>query len=261
MESDFTLERYLQFAARKGTKALSYLRTHEKRYAITLEFLGDARGSAALELGSTEFFQLYLQNVLGFEETWATQFGLPPEQKLGKVEYEVGEYRAKSTSVSLELESELFPLSGEKFDLVLMCEVIEHFDVDPMFCLVELNRIMHIGGKLLITTPNACSAKMAHKCALGYRPHFFMQYTTDRSPYRHNFEHDVHSLISLTNAAGFEIEKLETHDVFQDTDHEALQFLREANMPMEWRGDDILLLAKKVGSPTDRWPADVYYHV
>jgi SAM-dependent methyltransferase len=223
-----------------------------------VELLSRCTGEKALEIGATDFFQLYLKNTSNFKEVWGTIFSTNIEEKFYRKTFAASDNYAQNTVVSLNLEHELFPVSDENFDLVLLCEVIEHMDIDPMFCLYEINRIMKFEGTLLLTTPNSCSARIAHKVCAGYRPHFFMHYEKNRSPYRHNFEHDVHSLVALLEGAGFAIETLETHDVFEPTDDRALDFLRKNNLPMDNRGDDIFILARKSGPPRDRWPENLY---
>jgi hypothetical protein len=127
-----------------------------------------------------------------------------------------------------------------------------------MFMLAELNRICRPDGLLLLTTPNCCSARNLWKIAHGCRPHFFMCYTKDRSPYRHNFEYDVHVLVQLLTGAGFRIEHLATHDVFEPTQPEAVAFIAEHGLPSDHRGDCIFVMARRTGAVTDRWPAEMY---
>jgi SAM-dependent methyltransferase len=237
---------------------IEYMEKHRKRFEETVGFLSDCWGTKALEIGATDFFQVYL-NEQGYEELWGTIFSTDIEEKFYTRRFDIGDFGVDARILSLDIESELFPFHEPYFDLIIMCEVIEHFDIDPMFALVELNRILKMGGKLLITTPNSCSARNAYKACLGYRPHFFMQYSTDRSPHRHNFEHDIHSLLTLIHAAGFEVVRLETHDVFDEPDSQAIKFLQKNSMPLEFRGDDIFLLVQKVSTPKERWPQSIYY--
>jgi SAM-dependent methyltransferase len=262
MMSAFSLESYLHNVQNSGASTTGfdyqYLAKHQPRFQKTIELLDGLKGSAALEIGATDFFQLYLRNALEYEDVWGTVFAGNKESKIREQTFSSGGLVTHSTIVDLQLEDEFFPIREPHFDLVMLCEVLEHMDVDPMFCLCEINRITKTGGKLLVSTPNACSARNAYKCCLGHRPHFYMQYHKNRDRYRHNFEHDVHSVRTLLEAAGFRILGLETHDVFEETSPTALAFLQEAEMPLAHRGDDIFVIAEKAGLPTDRWPAGVY---
>ena len=164
----------------------------------------------------------------------------------------------RNLTFSVNLESDILPLPAEQFGLVLCCEVLEHMDIDPMFMLAEVNRVCRLGGELVLTTPNCCSARNFWKIAQGYRPHFFMQYERSRSPYRHNIEWDVHAVVQLARAAGFEPVSLETLDVFEPPMPEALGLLTKNQLTTDHRGDCIMLRARKVSGVVDRWPAGIY---
>lgn len=262
----FTLEYYVAWledelakgSVRYDQFSVEYMKSHQPRYDRTLTFLDQCSGDRALEIGATDFFQVYLKNSRAFEDVWGTIFSTNINEKFYKKSFSAAGFETTNSIVSLNLEHELFPVSEEHFDLVMLCEVIEHMDIDPMFCLNEINRILKPAGTLILTTPNSCSARIAYKACLGYRPHFFMQYEKDRSPYRHNFEHDVHSLSALVEAAGFAVECLETHDVFEPPHQEAIEFLKRNDMPLHHRGDDIFIVARKAGAPRDRWPSTLY---
>ena len=85
-----------------------------------------------------------------------------------------------------------------------------------------------------------------------------MQYHKTRDLYRHNYEYDIHALIALIHAAGFELSCLETHDVFQPTIPEAIALLNEHPFEKAYRGDCIFLVAHKVSAVKNRWPEEVY---
>jgi SAM-dependent methyltransferase len=235
---------------------LDYLKSHERRFLKTFEFVPNGR--SCLEIGATSLFQLALGEAFGFETVNAISMSNSILEKRINKEYRIGDIFTRNMTFSIDVESELLPFSDKSLDFVLCCEVIEHLDVDPMFMMIELNRVLADGGQLLITTPNACSARNFWKIAKGYRPHFFTQYLIDRSPYRHNFEYDIHGLVSLATASGFEVSRFETHDVFEAAHDEALHFLKTSGFPVVDRGDDIFLLLRKAGSPQKRYPKDLY---
>ena len=135
-----------------------------------------------------------------------------------------------SEIISIDLESDFFPLEKETANFVLCSEVIEHLDIDPMYMLAELNRVLVRGGQLLLTTPNSCSARNFWKIANGYRPHFFMQYEKSRSPYRHNIEWDIHGLVCLLKSAGFGDINVFTKDVFESASKEGIELLKNNNL-------------------------------
>jgi hypothetical protein len=127
-----------------------------------------------------------------------------------------------------------------------------------MYLMAELNRVLKPGGTLLITTPNSASSQSVFRILKGYRPHFFMSYTKDRSPYRHNFEYDVHALRTLTDAAGFSCISMETIDTFTEPSKKALNFLAANSLPTQDRGDNIFYIGKKSTGVLERWPPELY---
>lgn len=54
--------------------------------------------------------------------------------------------------------SDVLPLSSESADVVLCQEGIEHVS-DQLKCFKELSRVLKVGGKLLVTTPNYSSLR------------------------------------------------------------------------------------------------------
>ncbi len=258
----FSLEAFLRSLGgdhAPSTFSADYHNTHARRFEETSRLIGAARrGRRAIEIGATDYFQLALGTTFGFSEVWGSVWDQDPEHKLHARTIAAAGHTLDVTTVSLDIERELFPVTPGYFDLVLFCEVLEHMDIDPMFALSEFNRILPVGGQLIVTTPNCCSARNTWKILQGYRPHFYMQYEKSRSPYRHNFEYDVHAATQLVEAAGFHIDRLYTLDVFEEPIREALDFLKRNHMPTDHRGDGIFILATKAGPVLDRWPYGMY---
>ena len=239
--------------------AQSYFLSHRSRFEKTLSFIPPAgSGGHAIELAATDFFQISLKSLFGYSVVSGTQKNPNIEEKLCYKTFEIGKSQSKNLIVSIDLESELLPFEDKTIDLVICCEVIEHLDVDPMFMLSEINRVCKLGAHILLTTPNCCSARNFWKIAHGYRPHFFMQYEKSRSPYRHNIEYDVSALVTLVTAAGFVARRIETHDVFEPLMQEAIDLLKQNDLPLSYRGDGIFLLAQKISGINDRWPQGIY---
>ena len=251
-------ERFI-VSSHEGDFDKAYYLSHRMRFEKTLTVIppSDEAGHA-IELGATNFFQILLKLYYQYAAVSGTQFSSHIEDKRRTKTFKLDDFETANTLVSIDLESEFLPFSTGSTDLVLCCELIEHLDVDPMFMLAEINRVLKDNAYLVITTPNCCSARNFWKIAHGYRPHFFMQYEKSRSPYRHNIEYDVPTLVSLVSAAGFEVEQVDTVDVFESPVPEALEFLRMHGLTTTHRGDCIFLRSRKVGPLRDRWPLGIY---
>ncbi|MBB5374317.1 class I SAM-dependent methyltransferase [Acidocella aromatica] len=256
------LDRYikvLQNATGSSEFNQNYYLTHRARFARTLELIPAAKGNKkALEIGATAFFQVALREVFGYGFVAGTAFSERVEEKIYRRTIDVAGHRAENLTLSINVENDIFPFPDASLDFVLCCEVIEHLDVDPMFMMSEINRICALGGQLLLTTPNCCSARNVNKMLNGWRPHFHMQYYRNRSPYRHNFEYDVHALVALVKAAGFEVEHVASHDVFEAPMPDIVEMLNRQEFPTDFRGDCLFLMARKTCAIRDRWPAEMY---
>lgn len=236
-----------------------YYTTHLKRYIELYKMIPFGEHCKfAIELGATPIFQIVLKHHFNYKRIMGTIWSQNIEEKIYIKKYKLINKESTSEIVSIDLERELFPLESECVDFILCSEVIEHLDIDPMFMLSEINRIMKKGGKILITSPNSCSARNFHKIALGYRPHFFMQYIKDRSPNRHNIEYDVHTLRILLESAGFQIDSYFTKDVFEPSSSDGIDLLKKMNLTLDDRGDCIFMIASKVSGIQNRWPGGIY---
>jgi SAM-dependent methyltransferase len=237
-----------------------YYLKHRKRFVRTAEFIPAASSpnAKALEVGATDLFQIALKHIYGYADVYGTLFSEHIYEKRFLRKISVGGFSSEHLSISVDLESDILPFEDGSIDFILCGEVIEHMDIDPMYMLSEFNRVLKQGGQLLVTTPNCCSSRNFWKIAHGYRPHFFMQYERSRSPYRHNFEYDVHALVQILKSAGFEPISVETEDVFEDPFPKGIDLLKRCGLTTDHRGDDIFALVRKKTGVVDRWPHGIY---
>lgn len=239
----------------------SYIITHAARLAATVIMLDKTlnSGSSVLELGWSNLLHKYISADI---TQWDyTKFGDAASIPIvNKTELVVGTNGAvlPANEITIDFEAQNFPESLGKYDFILCCEVIEHMDCDPMHLMLELNRLQATDGNLFITTPNAISARIVYKAVFGYHPSFFIQYSRDRSPYKHNFEYTPQLLESLVLAAGYKLKYWETMDTFEDPFPQGYEILQKLGAPVEHRGDNIFLLASKVGPINDRYPVGIY---
>lgn len=209
-----------------------------------------------LELGTGAIMPLALAELLpslevsvtNFEKSESTEHVYKP-----MINDHYGEFKA----FSLDLEYDLIPVPNATFDWVLCCEVIEHMEIDPMFMMSEVNRVMKTGGGLLLTTPNIVSSQALTKMLYGLEPHFYMKYQRTREYHRHNYEYSIHALMQVVRAAGFD-GSIWTEDNFENGLTEVPGRLRQAGFNINHIGDNIITVARKKSGVVDRFPQAIY---
>jgi ubiquinone/menaquinone biosynthesis C-methylase UbiE len=65
------------------------------------------------------------------------------------------------------VESAPIPYPDNTFDVVLLTEVLEHFNYNPLVPLYEIRRVLKPGGKLFLTTPNMASIFALYTILMG----------------------------------------------------------------------------------------------
>lgn len=239
-----------------------YHTTHKRRYARTLDVLFDGstpvEGVKLLEIATSAVLPVAIYDMGVDVDITVTHFDLA-QKKSGTytVAYADKEYTLPSYFV--DLETQKLPAKDNTFDTVLCCEVLEHLDVDPMFMLAELNRVLKPGGRLILTTPNITSSHALWKMLRGIEPYFFMQYHKDGSPYRHNYEYSCGGLTTLLEAAGFE-GNVWTENSFEDGIDGDSKFLLNAGFKIntDLLGDNLFASVYKVSDVVERYPSPIY---
>jgi 2-polyprenyl-3-methyl-5-hydroxy-6-metoxy-1,4-benzoquinol methylase len=69
---------------------------------------------------------------------------------------------------SVNLRDRKLPFSSEGFDAVIMCEVLEHLNFNPLPVLLEINRVLKPGGLLYLATPNLACLKNRVRMLFGH---------------------------------------------------------------------------------------------
>lgn len=108
--------------------------------------------------------------------------------------------------LSFDYEVDRLPLADESVDGVLICEVLEHFAVDPLFCFIEINRILKPNGFVVVTTPNAASWYSIYRALNQEHPSRWPVYSLDeikRRNHIHVREYLVSEVERLLGSAGF----------------------------------------------------------
>lgn len=234
-----------------------YHNIHLRRIARTLHiFLEQDVQGRVLEIGTGGVIPLALQALRPDLEVCVTNFDEHADVS-HTFTASINDFYGEFQAYRVDLEYDKIPVPNRHFDWVLCCEVIEHMEIDPMFMMCEINRVTKTGGGLFLTTPNITSSRALTKIIYGYEPHFYMQYHASREYHRHNYEHSVHSLMSIIRAAGYE-GRIWTEDNFEIGLDEVPARLRSAGFNLEHIGDNIITVAKKVSKVVERYPSTIY---
>ena len=234
-----------------------YHRGHEARLARTVELIVKMNPTGRmLELGTSGFIPLALKELLPDLEVVVTHFDVSRNAD-GKMMHGLGDKKLKLRTLCVDLETTELPVEDGHFDFVLCGEVIEHMEIDPMFMLSEVNRVLKSNGKLLVTTPNVLSSRGLHKIIHGVEPYFYMHYHRTGEYHRHNYEYTATSLEAMLKCAGFE-PRVWTEDLFEDGLAGAVNQLKLAGVNVTNVGDNILATCTKTSGVVDRHPVGFY---
>lgn len=132
------------------------------RHAYSAESIASARTNQETPVFALDAYVKYVGQFVGKSET-ILDFGSGTGQfalALQRAGYQTRGYEKSrearqyaEDSYGLQMASDIGELRERSFDLVVMIEVVEHL-VDPLSDLVALRKVLRMGGRILITTPN-----------------------------------------------------------------------------------------------------------
>ncbi|MCI0338937.1 MAG: methyltransferase domain-containing protein [Acidobacteria bacterium] len=238
-----------------------YVNQHLRRFVSTLQRIPPAESSTdrLLELGSLSHLAPAVRKYCGYQEVRCADFWDSDEQ----LTHHIVRQKNGTDTYTFELrnfnvERDPFPYPDGYFRVVLCCELIEHLQSDPMHMLWECNRVLEENGYLLLTTPNIASARAIEGLLVGCAPYLLAQYNIKEVVDQHNREYAPYEVGIALAAAGFKVVELETEDVWMRSNPAILDLLKQVQISTELRGDNIFALARKSGSPIERYPKELY---
>jgi ubiquinone/menaquinone biosynthesis C-methylase UbiE len=239
-----------------------YHMSHRARLARTAEILTGLVEEAGencriLELGTSGFIPVFLKSLFPSVTIDVTDYSGDRKEGVRQRDVSVAGQSALVDAFTVDLEYDTLPVDDETYDIVICCEVLEHMEIDPMFMLAEVNRVIKTNGKLLLTTPNVLSTRSFRKMIEGYPPYFFMQYHKTREYHRHNYEYSAKVLWSTLRCAGFD-PTVWTEDLFEDSQPHTVDSLNYFGFKIANVGDNLIAVAPKISGVVERYPNGLY---
>lgn len=116
------------------------------------------------------------------------------------------------STVSANLRDYAVPAQSGRFNIVVMCETLEHLNFNPLPVMAEVNRVLVTGGYLYLSLPNLASLVNRVKLVSGYSIHnpisdFVAQFSRENNMIVgiHWREYTAVELAELVNWGGFAI--------------------------------------------------------
>lgn len=247
------------------TGSNEYVEGHLTRLVHTLELTPPGSPTdAILEMGAYMQITPALKHELGYGTVRGCYYG----QRGGRDSKTIRNTDGVEFTCEIDLfdaEKDPFPYRNEEFATVLCCELLEHLPSDPMHMMSEINRILPVGGHLVLTTPNIASLRSVSAALLGHHPGFFATYlkpeTLANGDSRHNREYTAKEVYLLLHYAGFDVLRVETGPFRErpEPDLDWVKLLLERyELDRQLRGEGTYILGKKSGPVRERWPGFLY---
>ncbi|MHB8909186.1 MAG: class I SAM-dependent methyltransferase [Syntrophales bacterium] len=176
----------------------------------------------------------------------------------------------KIECIKFECDKTELPLDDSTFGTIVFLDTIEHLIIDPVWTILEFNRVLRKGGHLIISTPNVAGACRISRALAGLSPNTENEYKPQAVYQRHNREWTVGELDKLMKNCGFGDCIYSTNDDLL-TDNE-IQLINLANnfgisrKSRQFFGPEIFCIAQKKDTktlkmnltPDERWPKFLY---
>ncbi len=169
---------------------------HRTRY---LDLLAQPFGGQIVELGSDKPFLTHHLRTLN------------PQSEVHTISIDIP--YSPYPIIRIDIESEAFPFADGSIDDVVFTEVLEHLFRDPAWTIAEIARVLKVGGRLFLTTPNACGYDVLVNLLSQVNPNGRNQfYESIESGHPHLWTADECRM--LLEAHGFVIDVLTTVDYY-----------------------------------------------
>jgi len=168
------------------------------------------------------------------------------ELKLGETVYD-GE---RIASCDFECDKDILKFPDSTFGVVLFCDCLEHLIVDPVWTLLEFNRVLRPGGHLVIATPNAAAAFRILNILKGSNPATESEFKPTAIYQRHNREWTLDEVVRVLECVGFGNVLYSTQDLlFSEEEKRVLCAAAEIGLlarPLHDFGPELFVVAEKI---------------
>lgn len=223
----------------------------EDRIESVKECLASMTGALGVNDSSIFFDARRIATTIGYIQHFNLARG--PVVEIGSQEYASSRAiwkdfpGASVTGTTNDLRTEPLPFESGSVSSLICLEVIEHLSDVPyhqattlsglFFFLNELYRVLSVGGRALITTPNAASLWAIQRALLNQPPLMYEW---------HFREFTLPEIKEIVESIGFNVVSLSTEYVWHLWDFSPIQdFMRNNGYSAEERGDDIFLVIER----------------
>jgi hypothetical protein len=235
--------------------AARYRRFHRKRIALTLAALRDFGTQNLIELGGHP----WVMTSALIDEGGFTVCATVSAEEVTNWPDDIGVTRrdyhmvtpagneAHFPNYSANIERTLFDIA-ERGDTIIACEIIEHLLRSPHIMLLNVNRWLPIGGKLLVTTPNGAQFSNPFR-RKAVRPAYRCNVYA-----RHNGAFTLEQLVDLAELCGFKARAAGFWDLYERAGWSRLYSIF-SNVPLPYFQEKfqrtIYILAEKESDVTE----------
>lgn len=194
-----------------GEKEYQYLNDLKYSYARTVNDVAPIlqKGMKVLEIGSLFGVVSISLKQLGF---MVTGTDIPEFHKSKRLQELYAKHGIGFESVNLR--SYKLPYADESFDMVIMCEVMEHLNFNPLPVMQEVNRVLRKDGYLYMAIPNQACIDNRFKLLIGCSIHEPVQYFFDQLNRKENYvvslhwrEYTMKEAVEIFGRMGFNVVK------------------------------------------------------
>ena len=207
------------------SEIMQYLQQDFKRFLYTLQIIKNVnkKNGFLLEIGANPYFtSLLLKKYTNHELHFINYFeGASEKGNQSMISDDCEKITFEFDNCNIE--NDQIPYHDGFFDIVCLCEVLEHMCKDPLRALLNIKSKLKIGGSLILSTPNPC--RLSNVINIINGSNFYDPFSGYGLYGRHNREYTRHELYLLLSEAGFEISEMFTTDVHPDSSYDTCSTL------------------------------------